>query len=159
MKMTIRLSLLQVVFVTMLTGDLVGKVLIQNISLKIVGYKIKTTSPEKYRVRPSTGSLSPGGTATVEIYVTGGSSTIQASNLLRDKFLITAVFLESAELSQTQLAEALKTNSPDGQYRLRCQLANSGDKVDNNGGILTQGSDVDSTTKLAKIFKKVENLW
>ena len=65
---------MQVVFVTMPTGDLVGKVFIQNISLKIVGYKIKTTSPEKYRVRPSTGSLSPGETATVEIYVTAISS-------------------------------------------------------------------------------------
>ena len=121
--------------------------------------RLKPLPPEKYRVRPGTGSLSPGGTATVEIYVTGGSSTIQASNLLRDKFLITAVFLESAELSQTQLAEALKTISPDGQYRLRCQLASSGDKVDNNGGILTQGIDVDSTTKVTKIFQKVENLW
>jgi len=148
----------EVVFVTTLTGDLVGKVLIQNISLKIVGYKIKTTSPEKYRVRPSTGSLSPGGTAAVEIYVTGGSLTSQASNLLRDKFLITAVFLESAELSQTQLADALKTVSPDGQYRLRCQLASSGDKVDSNGVHSTQCSDVDSTTQVNKIFNKVSQM-
>merc|ERR1712192_340920 len=62
----------EVVFSATTAGDLAGKIQIQNISTKIVGYKIKTTSPEKYRVRPSTGSLSPGLAATVEIHVSGG---------------------------------------------------------------------------------------
>ena len=145
-------------------GDLAGRVQIQNISSKIVGYKIKTTSPEKYRVRPSTGSLSPGLTATVEIHVSGGQATSTPSSLVRDKFLITAVFLESSELGQQQLADALKTSKPDGQYRLRCQLA--GNLSEQSGGPqhggLGQGLgtgvgqvETDGSRQVANILKKV----
>jgi hypothetical protein len=115
----------QDVFSATPAGDLAGKIQIQNISTKIVGYKIKTTLPEKYRIRPSTGSLSPGLTATVEIHVSGGQATTIPSSLVSDKFMITAVYLESSELGQQQLADALKTSNPVGQYRLRCQLAGS----------------------------------
>ena len=88
-----------------------------------MGYKIKTTSPKKYRIRPSTGSLSPGLTVTAEVHVSGGQATSTPSSLVRDRILITALFLESSELGQQQLADALKTSKPDGQYRLRYQLA------------------------------------
>jgi len=162
----------EVVFSATPAGDLAGKIQIQNISTKIVGYKIKTTSPEKYRVRPSTGSLSPGLAATVEIHVSGGQATTVPSSLVRDKFLITAVFLESSELAQQQLADALKTSKPDGQYRLRCQLAGSQAEQGavgggGGGGLLSQygGQSVgavqgehDSTRQVASILKKVNQL-
>merc|ERR1711971_1109515 len=61
----------EVIFSTSPLGDLTGKVSLTNTSGKPLGYKIKTTSPEKYRVRPSTGSISPGQTVTVEIHVSG----------------------------------------------------------------------------------------
>jgi len=157
----------EVVFSNTGAGDLSGRVQIQNISSKIVGYKIKTTSPEKYRVRPSTGSLSPGLTATVEIHVSGGQATSTPSSLVRDKFLITAVFLESSELGQQQLADALKTSKPDGQYRLRCQLA--GNLSEQSGGPqhvgLGQGLgtgvsqvETDGSRQVANILKKVNQL-
>merc|ERR1719317_494449 len=157
----------EVVFSSKEAGDLTGRVQIQNISRKIVGYKIKTTSPEKYRVRPSIGSLSPGLTATVEIHVSGGQATSTPSSLVRDKFLITAVFLESSELGQQQLADALKTSKPDGQYRLRCQLA--GNLSEQSGGPqhvgLGQGLgtgvsqvETDGSRQVANILKKVNQL-
>jgi len=153
----------EVVFSSTGAGDLAAKVQIQNISSKIVGYKIKTTSPEKYRVRPSTGSLSPGLAATVEIHVSGGQATTVPSSLVRDKFLITAVYLESIDLGQQQLADALKTSKPDGQYRLRCQLA--GNLVDQGGSTQqgVQGQTVgqvepDGTRQVANILKKVNQL-
>jgi len=157
----------EVVFSATSAGDLSGKIQIQNISTQIVGYKIKTTSPEKYRVRPSTGSLTPGLTATVEIHVSGGQATIPTS-LARDKFLITAVFLESSELGQQQLAEALKTSRPDGQYRLRCQLGGSLSEQAGLGGGGSQASlghgghggqgEHDSSRQVASILKKVNQV-
>lgn len=160
----------EVVFSNTSAGDLAGKIQIQNISTQIVGYKIKTTSPEKYRVRPSTGSLTPGLVATVEIHMSGGQAMVP-SGLVRDKFLITAVFLESSELGQQQLAEALKTSRPDGQYRLRCQLA--GGVADQgvvggggvavslghggHGGGASQGEH-DSSRQVASILKKVNQV-
>ena len=61
----------EILFSNSSVGDLVAKLQIQNVSAKPVGYKIKTTSPEKYRVRPSTGQLGPGATASVEIHCSG----------------------------------------------------------------------------------------
>lgn len=154
----------EVVFSTTPAGDLAGKIQIQNISPKIVGYKIKTTSPEKYRVRPSTGSLNPGLLATVEIHVPGGQLANMPSSLVRDKFLITAVYLESGEMSQQQLTDALKANKPDGQYRLRCQLAGnvSSETTSSSGGILSQSSgpsnEMDTTRQIANILKKVNQV-
>ncbi|KAG4067466.1 hypothetical protein HA402_003290 [Bradysia odoriphaga] len=48
-------------------NELVGMVEITNIIQAPVTYKIKTTSPEKFRVRPSTGILSPGANAVINV--------------------------------------------------------------------------------------------
>ena len=144
-------------------GDLFGKVQIQNISTKVVGYKIKTTSPEKYRVRPSSGSLGPSQSAIVEMHVSGGYA-MTPSSFVRDKFRITAVILESSDLGQQQLTEALKTSRPDGQYRLKCQLScnNNGVLAGLDGlggmGLNLQGArsgQTDTGRQLASILKKV----
>jgi len=156
----------EVLFSTTAAGDLAAKIQIQNISTKIVGYKIKTTSPEKYRVRPSTGSLNPGSQAIVEIHVSGGQTTNIPPGLVRDKFLITAVFLETSELGQQQLAEALKTTRPDGQYRLRCQLADQAVSSGGAGGQVGIGAlgggasqgEHDSSRQVASILKKVNQV-
>merc|ERR1719348_172420 len=110
----------EVVFSTSPLGDLTGKVSLTNTSGKPLGYKIKTTSPEKYRVRPSTGCISPGQSVTVEIHVSGQK---EVSSLNRDKFLVTAVLLDREDIPAPQLTDALRTQTPDGQYRLRCNLA------------------------------------
>jgi len=112
----------EVLFSPSPNGDLVSRVQIVSVSPRVVGFKIKTTSPEKYRVRPSSGTLPPGSSASVEIHVSA-ANVANASSLVRDKFLITAVYLDSEELSQQELNEALKSGKPEGQYRLRCALA------------------------------------
>ena len=71
------------------------------------------------------------------------------SSLLRDKFLITTVFLETSELEQQQLVKYLKTSKPDGQYRLRCELAEKtglgGDGQEDDDG---QGQKASLSTKV-----------
>ena len=80
-------------------------------------------------MRPSTGSISPGQSVTVEIHVSGqkeASSKFskivditfdQVASLSRDKFLVTAVLLDREDIPASQLADALRTQTPDGQYR------------------------------------------
>ena len=88
------------------------------------------------------------------------SRTFQAENckrIVRDKFLITAVFLESGELDQAKLLEAQKTQSPDGHYRLRCQLAGSGAKE--VSGVLSNAQksatvETGCTRQVSKLLKK-----
>ena len=91
-----------------------------------------------------------------------------AAALVRDKFLITAIFLEEAvslqDLKPQQLAEALKTNKPDGQYRLRCQLApNQGSNDLSSLGTSVSPpvvplTELDSTRQMANILKKINQV-
>ena len=161
----------EVVFSASATGDLVAKLQIQNVSSKPVGYKIKTTSPEKYRVRPSTGSLAPSLSATVEIHCAAAAATPASApvSLVRDKFLITAIFLDTAELSGQQLTEALKTSKPDSQYRLRCQVAGQGAGA-GQGGVAAEvtsatpttvfpATELDQNRQMANIIRKVTSFF
>ena len=153
------------------TGDLTAKLQIQNVSQKPVGYKIKTTSPEKYRVRPSTGSLAPGLSASVEIHCSGSAASAASGawNLVRDKFLITGIFLESPDISAQLLQEALKSTKPDCQHRLRCQVAGAGPSsassapppVDafsahpGSSALPLAVTELDQSRQMANIMKKV----
>ena len=155
------------------TGDLTAKLQIQNVSQKPVGYKIKTTSPEKYRVRPSTGSLGPGLSASVEIHCSGSGSSAASGapwTLVRDKFLITGIFLESPDISAQLLQEALKSTKPDCQHRLRCQVAGTGPSSASSapppmdtfsahpGSSALPATELDQSRQVANIMKKVRKL-
>ena len=158
----------EVIFTASASGDLVAKLQIQNISSKPVGYKIKTTSPEKYRVRPSTGSLAPNQSASVEIHFAGGQSATTPAGVVKDKFLITSVYLESAEISQQQLTEALKNNKPDSQYRLRCQMSGTVSGASSLYPVTDISSslpaspfpptELDANRQMANILKKVNQI-
>ena len=77
---------------------------IANTSGGPVVYKIKTTSPDKYKVRPSMHCLGSGSSSTVEIM----AQTTTASALVRDKFLITAVAVEQDGVPPSKIAEIMK---------------------------------------------------
>lgn len=129
----------EVIFSSSPNGDLWAKVQLTNICERKVGFKIKTTSPEKYRVRPSSGILNPRQELVVELHLSGQQGN--SASLLRDKFLVTVIYLDTAsETSNAKLQELLKNMKPEGQYRLRCQLAGEA------GGISTGGTGVSSAT-------------
>lgn len=52
---------------------------------------MKTTSPEKFRVRPSCGLLAPSASASINIVLLTGYT---GANILRDKFLVLSYPLE-----------------------------------------------------------------
>merc|ERR1712130_208915 len=149
----------EVVFSTSPVGDLTGKVCLTNTSGKPLGYKIKTTSPEKYRVRPSTGCISPGQSVTVEIHVSGQK---EVSSLNRDKFLVTAVLLDREDIPALQLTDALRTQTPDGQYRLRCNLAGAPETGSGIGQVYASpppaAAPEDPARQVANVSKKVAQL-
>ena len=77
---------------------------IANSSERPAVYKIKTTSPDKYKVRPSMYCLGAGSTNVVEI----AAQSTTAAALVRDKFLITAVAVEQEGVPATKIAEIMK---------------------------------------------------
>ena len=70
-------------------------------------FQIKTTSPDKYRVRPSMSNLGPGKSNSIEIHVQA-SAVGWPGQLVRDKFLVTAVTVDQEGMSHSQITEVMK---------------------------------------------------
>ncbi|XP_059993830.1 motile sperm domain-containing protein 2 isoform X2 [Lagenorhynchus albirostris] len=94
-----------------------------NVTKNIVAFKVRTTAPEKYRVKPSNSSCDPG--ASVDIVVSPhGGLTVSA----QDRFLIMAAEMEQssgtgpAEL--TQFWKEVPRNKV-MEHRLRCHIVES----------------------------------
>lgn len=98
--------------------DLVGTVDIVNIAPTAVTYKIKTTSPEKFRVRPSSGVLAPGASTSINVVLLqqqqqpGGGVQQVAATLVKDKFLVMCMELTPDASTSTQDIAEL--------WRVRC---------------------------------------
>ncbi|KAJ8790688.1 hypothetical protein J1605_021286 [Eschrichtius robustus] len=98
-------------------------IVLTNVTKNIVAFKVRTTAPEKYRVKPSNSSCDPG--ASVDIVVSPhGGLTVSA----QDRFLIMAAEMEQssgtgpAEL--TQFWKEVPRNKV-MEHRLRCHIVES----------------------------------
>lgn len=84
-----------------------------------VAFKIKTTSPDKYRVRPSAGQINPEASVGVEILFLGGES----GQIVQDKFLVLSTeFGEETAKSTGDLVEFWRkvSRSTVVEHRLKC---------------------------------------
>jgi len=66
----------------------------------VVAFKIKTTSPEKFKVKPSMGVVRPGGHAEVAVYLSRGEFEIAL-----EKFLVCSMVIGSIPKTQEQLRQ------------------------------------------------------
>jgi len=113
-------------------GETTGLLTMTNTASCNVAYKIKTTSPDKYRVRPSAGVISADAALNITVHIQSGYS---ASQLVRDKFLVMACVIDSDTLTNQQLIEVWKTNEMAvQQHRLRCSVAPSDAKDEEFSG-------------------------
>ncbi|CAB1347231.1 unnamed protein product [Coregonus sp. 'balchen'] len=98
-------------------------IILDNISKNQVAFKVRTTAPEKYRVKPSNSSCEPGASVDIVVSLHGG---YQAS--LQDRFLVMAAEMEqNAGTGSPELAQfwkdVPKTKIMD--HRLRCHVLES----------------------------------
>jgi len=179
----------EVIFeVSTATNSLVAKVQITNTSTKTVIFKIKTTSPEKYRVRPSLSHIKTGDVCDVEIHlhpsqlsdpnaqlepgtltadVLNSILTTEASaSLLKDKFLITAITIPAAaddnaapdDFSQTKLTELMKSTTPEVQLRLKCGISGLNKVSSQMLRNSSVGDKMPTTSTLQNANKQLETL-
>ncbi|KAF6038691.1 MOSPD2 [Bugula neritina] len=85
----------------------------------VLAYKVKTTDPKNYRVKQGRGLLAPSNSETVHITLLAGKE------IKRDKFLVLSAKLDSADLTQSELAATWKTFSKSQihEHKLRCHEA------------------------------------
>ncbi|XP_016955667.1 vesicle-associated membrane protein/synaptobrevin-binding protein isoform X4 [Drosophila biarmipes] len=96
---------------------------LKSIATSAVTYKIQTTSPEKFRVRPRCGIIQPNQEAAISIWL---KSEHQLSGESKDKFLVMAMLAPGGECGGSDVAELWRNKSPSAvdveQHRLVCRF-------------------------------------
>ncbi|CAH0731176.1 unnamed protein product, partial [Brenthis ino] len=118
-----------------------GQFSITNMDEGAVSFKIRTTSPEKFRVRPSSGTLAKGATQTIIIVVQPG---FQLRNEMKDMFLVMSVQTPKTDLTPKEINEiwSNSTGSQVDEYRLKCQFPVK--DLPKNGNLETKHDKPDS---------------
>uniref|UniRef100_A0A8C6QJ39 Motile sperm domain containing 2 n=1 Tax=Nannospalax galili TaxID=1026970 RepID=A0A8C6QJ39_NANGA len=110
-------------FGSMESGEKKTLIVLTNVTKNVVAFKVRTTAPEKYRVKPSNSSCDPG--ASVDIVVSPhGGLTVSA----QDRFLIMAAEMElSSGTGPAELTQFWKEvpRSKVMEHRLRCHTVES----------------------------------
>uniref|UniRef100_A0A6M2DWX2 Putative vesicle-associated membrane protein-associated protein b/c n=1 Tax=Xenopsylla cheopis TaxID=163159 RepID=A0A6M2DWX2_XENCH len=138
-------------------NEMIGTITVTNKDPGSITYKVKTTSPEKFRVRPSTGPLTPGASVTISVTLQPG---YHSTGLAKDKFLVMGIALPTegqGEMSAQQLAEIWKNPGDHNveQHKLKCVLPCLPENT-KNGGILT--TEPDSKQNINNILAKLTQL-
>ncbi|XP_064166838.1 motile sperm domain-containing protein 2 [Anguilla rostrata] len=98
-------------------------IILNNVTKNQVAFKVRTTAPEKYRVKPSNTSCEPGAFVDIIVSLHGG---FQSSP--QDRFLVMAAEMENnAGTSSPELAQFWKDvpKSKVMEHRLRCHVLES----------------------------------
>ncbi|PIK50395.1 putative motile sperm domain-containing protein 2 [Apostichopus japonicus] len=110
---------------------------VSNMTDSKVAYKVKTTSPDKYRVRPSSGHINQEASVVIEIIYLGGES----EQVVRDKFLVLSTELgDEIVRSTAQLMEFWRTVSKSTvvEHRLKCMCETPPEALVTNHDILKE---------------------
>ncbi|NXA46887.1 MSPD2 protein, partial [Nothocercus julius] len=105
------------------TGERKCLIVLTNVTKNIVAFKVRTTAPEKYRVKPSNSSCEPGASLDIIVSLHGGFAAS-----LQDRFLIMAAEMDqgsgagASELTQFW-KEVPRTKVM--EHRLRCHVLES----------------------------------
>lgn len=110
-----------------------GQFTITNMDESTISFKIRTTSPEKFRVRPSSGTLAAGASQIVLIVVQAG---FQLRTVTKDRFLVMSVQIPKMDLTPKELADVWQnsTGSKVDEYRLKCNFPEN--ELARNGNIV-----------------------
>lgn len=130
-------------------SDLIDVVAIKNVSSGSLMFKIKTTSPEKFRVRPSTGIVAVGATESVRVYLQHGQEkhppflmqwySEYRYSCSKEKFLILA--METNETNIENFGEAWKSAKNKVEQKMKCKIAEDcvlDDAKERKSGFLTE---------------------
>lgn len=154
----LRISPSESVLFTQEGSDISGIMTLTNVSDQPLTYKIKTTSPEKFRVRPSCGILNPNAVASVNVLLQAG---IQPTSIIRDKFLIMSFLLDDGTSLTADITELWKQSDMKKveQHRLKCILGGQSSSVTLNGTTtVSQDTPADLEQKVSQILIRVNHM-
>jgi hypothetical protein len=133
--------------------ELSSQFVITNMDDGAISFKIRTTSPEKFRVRPSSGTLASGLSQTVLIVVQPG---FHLRTVTKDRFLVMSVQIPKTDLSTKELTEVWQnsTGSKVDEYRLKCQFP---DKDLSRNGNITDGKAIEKPDSVTNALNNLQH--
>ncbi|XP_074620671.1 motile sperm domain-containing protein 2-like isoform X3 [Acropora palmata] len=133
------------------TGEILQSLSLTNNTSSTVAFKVKTTSPESYRVRPSSGVILASSSATVNVFLQPG----HAASVIRDKFLVMSTELQDQK-SPSELAALWKTVPKTDviEHRLRCRFVASSSQISSQYYDIAEGKPI----SLGTINESIETL-
>lgn len=106
--------------------DLFSTLQLSNVSDQPLAYKIKTTAPQRYKVRPNINTIDPHSKAVVQVQLVKGAG-LDTKSITQDKFLIQTYQFDSGATppSTAQLSLFWKELGPSSvqEYRLLCRYS------------------------------------
>ncbi|PIO73218.1 hypothetical protein TELCIR_04822 [Teladorsagia circumcincta] len=109
-------------------------------------FKIKTTSPEKFRVRPSTGLIPAGSTDIIRVYL----QNEYKNSCLKEKFLLMALETENNNLETFGELWKKAENDRKVEQRLKCRInddasseGSNTEKVERKNSVSSQQEQID----------------
>uniref|UniRef100_A0A8B9TQS5 Motile sperm domain containing 2 n=1 Tax=Anas platyrhynchos TaxID=8839 RepID=A0A8B9TQS5_ANAPL len=105
------------------TGEKKCLIVLTNVTKNVVAFKVRTTAPEKYRVKPSNSSCEPGTSLDIIVSLHGGFAAS-----LQDRFLIMAAEMDQSSGSGVQDLSQFWKEVPRTkvmEHRLRCHVIES----------------------------------
>jgi len=101
---------------------------LQNTSTKdFLTYKVKTTAPKRYSVRPNLGVIAPGDTAEVQVILNYLKDPLPPNQKCKDRFQIQSIVTENSEFNDHTLKEFWKDidEAKVKKQKLKCRLGNN----------------------------------
>ena len=122
-----------------------------------VAYKIKSTSPENFRVRPSTGAVPPGDSIEVQIYLQPGHELTAAA---KDKFLIQSAIVPEQEKYDFSSLWSGISKSDILEQRLKCRYAEHPEPSQNSPSVSTgsEGRKTDAPDPYVAVLHQFQNI-
>ncbi|XP_048350164.1 motile sperm domain-containing protein 2 [Sphaerodactylus townsendi] len=105
------------------TGEKKCLIVLTNVTKNTVAFKVRTTAPDKYRVKPSNSSCEPGTSLDIIVSLHGGCTAS-----LQDRFLIMAAEMDQCPGTGTQELAQFWKEVPRNkvmEHRLRCHVIES----------------------------------
>ncbi|XP_077583909.1 motile sperm domain-containing protein 2 isoform X1 [Stigmatopora nigra] len=114
-------------------------IILCNVTKNPLAFKVRTTAPEKYRVKPSSSTCEPGASIDIVVSLHGVS---QASP--QDRFLVMAAEMDN--VGSQELAQFWKEVPKPKimEYRLRCHVLESAKPAMNEAGDIGSGKDINT---------------
>ncbi|XP_014481736.1 PREDICTED: motile sperm domain-containing protein 2-like [Dinoponera quadriceps] len=136
--------------------EITGVIILKNITTdKILSYKIKTTSPEKFRVRPSSGILQPSEQKSIAVVLQPGYDV--RGLLHNDRFLVMCLPVKNADIAAQDLHTLWKSGKPTEQHKLKCCDGTENNETQKSQSILTSNA-AGTDRNIDAFFSKMDHL-